>query len=357
MLAREPLLWARPTEVTQQAFDLRLRTLPAELFRKVLETILPTLLARAAARKRQQPKVVQRVLRHFERIWIVDATTLEDLFRKVGALRGMPEIPQGGKLLSVLDLPSKLPVQVWHDPDSDANEKSFLDQLKTILVAGTLLIFDRGFYAFPFFDWLTEQGLSFVSRAREVAAFKVTKVFLSTPLVRDRIIEFGQYRSNPCVHPVRLIEVCVGGTWHSYLTNVLDPSVLSPADVVDLYGRRWRIEEAFLLVKRLLGLAYLWNGSVNGIQLQLYATWLLYGVLIDLCDAVAQELSVQFDLISVEMVYRGLYHFTVAHQRGEASDPVKYLADPAQADLGIVKRRRKYRERARLDKMPQELNL
>jgi hypothetical protein len=40
-----------------------------------------------------------------------------------------------------------------------------------------------------------------------------------------------------------------------------------------------------------------------------------------------------------------------------ASDPVTYLADPAQADLGIVKRRRTYRERSRRDALPTELNL
>ena len=42
-----------------------------------------------------------------------------------------------------------------------------------------------------------------------------------------------------------------------------------------------------------------------------------------------------------EMIYRGLYHFQVAHQKGLVSDPVKYFADPANRDLGIVKRPRK----------------
>ncbi len=78
-------------------------------------------------------------------------------------------------------------------------------------------------------------------------------------------------------------------------------------------------------------------------------------MLIDLSDAVAEELSLPLDRISVEMVYRGLYHFTVAYSKGQTSDPVAYLA--AQTDLGIVKRHRKHRERAALDKWPQELNL
>jgi hypothetical protein len=36
-----------------------------------------------------------------------------------------------------------------------------------------------------------------------------------------------------------------------------------------LYRRRWQIEEAFLLTKRLLGLAYLWVGGSNGHWCQL----------------------------------------------------------------------------------------
>ena len=44
---------------------------------------------------------------------------------------------------------------------------------------------------------------------------------------------------------LRLTEVRSGKTWHSYLTSVLDPEILPPYVVADLYRRRWRIEEAF----------------------------------------------------------------------------------------------------------------
>ncbi len=60
-------------------------------------------------------------------------------------------------------------------------------------------------------------------------------------------------------------------------------------------------------------------------------------MLVDLSDAVADELSIRFDRISLEMIYRGLYHFYVAHHQGLAHDPIKYFAAPANQDLGIVK--------------------
>ena len=85
---------------------------------------------------------------------------------------------------------------------------------------------------------------------------------------------------------MRLVQVKFGSVWYSYLTTVVEPERLPPLVVADLYRRRWRIEEAFNTVKRLLGLSYLWTGSINGVKLQIWATWLFYAVLVDLGDAV-----------------------------------------------------------------------
>jgi len=54
---------------------------------------------------------------------------------------------------------------------------------------------------------------------------------------------------------------------------------------------------------------------------------------------VAARLRVPFAALSVEMVYRGLYHFTHAFQRGAAYAPVAYLATEAKR-LGILKEKR-----------------
>jgi len=91
-----------------------------------------------------------------------------------------------------------------------------------------------------------------------------------------------------------------------------------------------------------LGLAYFWTGSENGVCLQLWATWLLYVVLVDLTDAVAEALNRPFATLSLEMVYRSLYYFTQAHHRGEATQVVAYLAANAKG-LGIIKRKRQTR--------------
>ncbi|BAZ36810.1 transposase, IS4 [Calothrix sp. NIES-4101] len=62
---------------------------------------------------------------------------------------------------------------------------------------------------------------------------------------------------------------------------------------------------------------------------------------VDLGDAVADELNLPFEQISLEMIYRGLYHFNVAYNKGKANHPVQYFSDPKNQHLGIVKRKRK----------------
>ncbi|AFY42738.1 hypothetical protein Nos7107_2116 [Nostoc sp. PCC 7107] len=51
--------------------------------------------------------------------------------------------------------------------------------------------------------------------------------------------------------------------------------------------------------------------------------------------------AVWLDSISLEIIYRGLYHFYVAHQKGKPIDPIKYFAAPENQDFGIVKQQRK----------------
>jgi len=55
--------------------------------------------------------------------------------------------------------------------------------------------------------------------------------------------------------------------------------------LVGLYRQRWRIEDAFLTVKSLLGLSYFFCAADNAVNLQVWATWILYAVLVDLTES------------------------------------------------------------------------
>jgi hypothetical protein len=284
-------------------------------------------------------------LSQFERIWIADGTTLEALFKKLKSLEELPFGQLAGKMGTVIDLMTRLPVEIWFEENPKASDIRFEQNLLNLVPAQTLLLLDRGFYHFHFWQQLLSQDIHFITRLKKGAKIRVQEIFTDSYSLRDRKIQLGSgTKKTPCL-TLRLVEVRSGKVWHSYLTSVLEPEVLPPYVVADLYRKRWRIEDAFNTVKRLLGLSYLWTGSLNGIQLQIWGTWLFYSVLLDLGDAVADELSLPVDDISLEMIYRGLYHFSVARQKGLAHDPVTDFAAPENQDLGVVKQKRKRRVR------------
>ena len=342
LLAREDLLWCRSTNVAQQSLSQRFLVFPAELFERVFKDLLPRLQLNWQQRlRRPLPDSVKFTLLNFERIWIADGSTLEALFRKLKSLEDLNAGQLAGKICTVIDLVNRLPIEVWFHTNPDASETNFETPLLNLLSAKTLILLDRGFYHFHFFQQLIDREVHFITRLKAKAAVKHLKIFSYDHLLKDRLIQLGTVRRGAPVLTLRLIEIKVGKTSYSYITSVLDPQILPPYAVADLYRRRWRIEEAFHTVKRLLRLSYLWTGSINGIKLQVWATWLFYAVLVDLADAVADELSLPFDRISLEMIYRGLYHFSVAYDKGKALDPIKYFAAQENQDLGVVKYLRK----------------
>jgi hypothetical protein len=343
-LAQEGLLWVAPVEISEQAIAKRLDTLPA--------SVLAQVFAEVSTRLQAQPAPVlpgleawAAVRAHFPQIAVVDGSTLEALRKKTQSLRGREGVVLAGRTMVMVEAFTHRPLWQLYTEDAAANDKRFAPQILAALPVGGLLIFDLGFFSFLWFDAFTTQQKFFVTRLRQKTAYRTVHVLGEGPHYRDEIIELGQYRSHPCRHRVRLVSVLWHGQWYRYLTNVLDPQVLSARQVCELYRHRWRIEDAFSVTKRVLDLAYLWKASANGVQLQLYATLLFYCVLLSVCQQVAVALNQPLERISMEMVFRAFYHYSRALQRGETQELVPYLVNHAPL-LGVVKRWRScHRER------------
>lgn len=334
----EAVLWVPPLrDLTQQALAQRLRTLPAELFARVLQTILPVLQGRWQARQRPLPPAVTWATAHFPAVLIADGSTLDGLLRKIGLLQDAVKAPLAGRMMALLDLASRLPRRVWYDADPNGHDARFWERLLSGIPTGALVIFDLGFTDFARWATLTARGVTWLTRAKRNLKYEVVQVLVHTATVQDRIVWIGEGATR---QQVRLIEVQAHGTIYRYLTNALDVTRLPTVHVVALYRQRWRVEDAFSIVKRLFGLAYFYCGAENAIAMQLWATWLLYAVLTDLTDAVAEALARPFADISPEMVYHSLYFVTHAVAQDPTTDPVRYLADHAR-ELGIIKRPRK----------------
>jgi Transposase DDE domain len=333
LLEREGFLWTSPIRVSHQALNQRLRTLPAALFRQVLFDLLPLLHGRWRERTRPLPPEVAWATERYRAVLAVDGSTLDALLKKVGLLAERVDTPLAGRMTALLHVGSRLPAHLWYEPDARAHDQRAWDQILAVLPAGALLLFDLGYASFARFAQLTAAHVTFVTRAKSNLACTVSTALRHTSAVHDDLVWVG---SGADRQQLRLISVLHQGIWQRYLTNELDPALLPVLYAVPLYYQRWRMEEAYALVKRLLGLAYFWCGAENAVQLQLYATWILYAVLLDLGDAVAATLDQPLAAISLARLYRYLYFFTTAYQAGTATDVVAYMAAEAPA-LGILK--------------------
>jgi hypothetical protein len=338
VLTQEGLLWQPPIQVSQQAVSLRLRMMPSELFEQLLTEILPTMHQRWRSRSRPMPTQMQLALRHFKQVMAVDGSTLDALIKKVGLLREEEGAVLAGRMMALIDVANLLPCQIWYGEDSHAHDQQWWEQIIAALEEECLLLFDLGFVNYERYRQMTTEHKYFVTRAKTNMAYQKLQMLENEGGLRSFLVRVGEVEEGTD-QLLRLVEVEYEGKWYSYLTNVIDCARLTGWEIAWLYRQRWRIEDAFKIVKRLLGLAYFHGSSINAIEVQVWATWLLYCVLIDLTDGVAEELQLPLSRISIEMVYRGLYHYSQALKRGDTRTVFQYLAQNS-ALLGIIKRPR-----------------
>ena len=337
LIRDEAAIWEMPQTVTQQAISARLTVLPSKLVLNVLNGLLPLMQERWQKRSRPMPPEVEWAQKQYQQCLIVDGSTLDALIRKTGLLREEDKNPLAGKMTALLHLGSHLPHQIWFKPKAMDQDQTFWDLILTMMVKNSLLIFDMGYTNFTRFKMLTQKEVTFITRAKSNLKSERIKTLATTATFRDTLVWIGRGETR---QQIRLIEVFYKNKWHRYLTNELDPNLLSARHCVSLYYRRWSIERAYFVVKRLLGLAYFWSGAQNAVEFQLWSVWIVYSILIDLSDEVAELLDLPFESLSIEMIYRSMYYYVKAVERGEADSLPHFLQQNAK-HLGIIKRKRK----------------
>ncbi len=264
----------------------------------------------------------------------IDETTLDPVARRLPALRGLP--PSDGRLLpgklaGVFDVRRQLWRRITHLPNPRQNEKAAARELVAALPEGSLLLFDLGYFAFPWFDELTDAQQWWVCRLRDKTSFAPIHVFFADGETLDALVWLGQYRADRAKHAVRLVQFRRGAVLHRYLTNVRDPHVLPLADVAILYARRWDIEMAIDLVKTELGLHLLWSAKLPVILAQVWAVLLIAQLLQAVRVLIAGEAGVEPFAVSMPLLVRYLPQYAA---RG--LDPVAaFVADATR--LGFIR--------------------
>jgi Transposase DDE domain len=271
-------------------------------------------------------------------IFALDHSTLDAVLRKLKIIR---EVARGsvqlipGQIATLFDIRRQLFFRVEFWEDAQRNEKHDVAHWLELIPAGSLLLFDLGFYAFRWFDTLTERGFFFVSRQRKKISFVLDHLIYHGPAgpvhLRESIGYLGAHRADRAAHPVRLIEVFTARGTFCYVTNVLDPTLLPAAHVVQLYRRRWDIETAFKLLKSQLNLFLIWSGHLNVVMHQVFASLIIAQVVLAFRNEIAQVAKAQLREVSLPLIIRWAPELA-----RDGQDPVLTLARYGR-NAGIIR--------------------
>jgi putative transposase len=144
---------------------------------------------------------------------------------------------------------------------------------------GSIVVIDRGYTDYSWFNALNKQGIFFVTRLKSNAKYKVMqrhKINKSTGLTSDqRILFTNYYAKRDC--PIKLRRVGYRdpetGKHYVFLTNHFK---LAATTIARLYKARWQIELFFKWIKQNLKIKSFLGTSKNAVLTQIWIALCMY---------------------------------------------------------------------------------
>lgn len=201
-------------------------------------------------------------------LYSLDASTI-DLCLSLCPWAKFRKTKGGIKLHTLLDHNGHIPAFV----DITDAKVTDIDQAKKIkLPQGAIVVMDRGYNDYKWFQELDTDGVWFITRLKKNASYKVVErrgVDKTTGVTSDQIIEFK--KTSKQASPLRLRRV---GYYdketrkrYYYLTNQMD---LPAKTVADVYKDRWKVELFFKWVKQNLKIKKFFGHSRNAVMTQIW---------------------------------------------------------------------------------------
>ncbi len=136
---------------------------------------------------------------------------------------------------------------------------------------GTILVFDRGYVDYRWYQRLTNEGVFFVTRLRHDAHYGVQKqlpVPKNRHILKDEIISLGSphYRATG---PFRRVEVWVQER-QEILVLLSNHLSFGPTTIAQIYRERWQIEVFFRYLKQNLRIKTFVGTSANALHIQIW---------------------------------------------------------------------------------------
>ncbi len=145
--------------------------------------------------------------------------------------------------------------------------------------AGSMVVFDRGYLDYQWWEKLGKQGVFFVSRLRKNSEYAIVErqpVRKGTGVTSDWTIRLtGQKSRRVELSNLRLVGYRdpETGKHYRFVTNRFD---LSPKTIADIYQQRWQVELFFRWIKQNLKLSSFVGTSPNAILTQIWVAMCMY---------------------------------------------------------------------------------
>lgn len=223
---------------------------------------------------------------------------------------------------TIIDIATKLAPDLYYDKNISAIKMSTLFNLteatpeKVNIVKGTvndrkcidgfiensnyLYLFDRGYYNYSWYDDLSRQNISFITRQVSNACVEEIKSYRTglNDVYDYDIILGSDYSKNKTEFVYReILTFDKDGKEVRFLTNIFD---LPVSKILELYKMRWQIELFFKWIKQNLRIKHWIGHNENAIKIQLY-TALIAFVLIRL---IQEEINNKYSILKITRIIR-----------------------------------------------------
>ena len=288
---------------SDQALFARCKNLDWRFFLRLFERLRAGLAGKAPAvfSRRLAP-----VFRRFAAVEAVDGSTLDQVQRRLKAVRKGREVPLGGALLGFLDLATGTIARLLYDPRVETAEFSRVLGTLGQVPRQTLLVGDRLYGVPKLFEALDRHGLFGVFRRH--AAVKIEEVRLlsreasGNEVVEDfEVVAGSGQTAQPQRRLIRLKRE--GRTTLELLTNVLDPARLTAQEALETYRARWKVERLYSDLKEVLKLSRFYTANVNGVGIQVYAAAIVHTALKAAQGQVAAAAGIEPERISTKRFF------------------------------------------------------
>ena len=162
---------------------------------------------------------------------------------------------------------------------SGGNENDMVEGRKFSFPKGSIVAFDKGYVDSQWFGSLTKQGVSFVTRLRSKAVYRILErrpVDKQAGVSSDQIIQLSSAhaikRGAPRLRRVGYRDADTG-KHYEFLTNNF---ALSAATIAAIYKDRWKVELFFKAIKQNLKIKAFVGTSKNAVLTQVWIAMIVY---------------------------------------------------------------------------------